>query len=220
MTGNTPKPVHEKNDVITDMTVSVEPMVEEFTTITESVAASDIKVISKDYFVTKSQRINKAMMQVDSSWGALKMKVQSMIDSELKDRMVIEAQKLKLKYGKQDQKFLVENFSEIGKSWKMDGSVENAQKINKIVHGTFDLSQGYEYYIEKDIMNKLNLEYSSDIKGRGSIASLITRRKADLAKLVMKRSAMTHDTKIAKKELMRKQYKRVQTRQKQSIVFK
>ena len=67
------------------MTVSVEPMVEEFTTITESVAASDIKVISKDYFVTKSQRINKAMMQVDSSWGALKMKVQSMIDSELKD---------------------------------------------------------------------------------------------------------------------------------------
>ena len=63
--------------------------------------------------------------------------------------MVIEAQKLKLKYGKQDQKFLVENFSEIGKSWKMDGSVGNAQKINKIVHGTFDSSQGYEYYIEK-----------------------------------------------------------------------
>ena len=139
------------------------------------------------------------MKQTDSLQGALKIKVQSLIDSELKDGMVIEAQKLKLKYGKQYQTFLVENFSEIGKSWKMDGSVGNAQKINKIVHGTFDSSQGYEYYIEKDIMNKLKLEYSPDIKGRGSIATLITRQKADLAKLVMKRSAMTHDTKIAKK---------------------
>ena len=199
LTGDTCRPIREKNDVITDMTVSVEPMVEEFTTITESVAANEIKVIPKDYFVTKSQQVNKTMKQADSLWGVLKIKVQSLIDSELKDRMVIEAQKLKLKYGKQDQNFLVENFSEIGKSWKMDGSVENAQKINKIIHGTFDSSQGYKYYIEKDIMNKLKLKYSPDIKGRGSIATLITRRKADLAKLVMKRSAMTHDTKIAKK---------------------
>ena len=61
LTGDTCQVVAEKNDVITDMTVSVEPMVEEFTTITESVAANDLKVIPKDYFVTKSQRDNQAM---------------------------------------------------------------------------------------------------------------------------------------------------------------
>ena len=47
-------------------------------------------------------------------------------------------------------------------------------------------------------MSKLKLQYSDEIKGRGSIAMLVIRRKADLAKCVMKRAAMTHDTKITK----------------------
>ena len=82
--------------------------------------------------------------------------------------------------------------------WKTDGSVENAHKINRVIYGVFDASQGYKYYLEKDIMSKLKLEYSDEIKGRGCIAMMVTRRKADLAKCVMKRTSLTHDTKITK----------------------
>ena len=120
------------------------------------------------------------------------------IDSELKDRMLKEAQKVGLRFGKDDRKFLVENFSEIGKSWKTDGSVENAQKINQVIYGIFDASQGYKDYLEKDIMSKLKLEYNDEIKGRGCIAMMVTRQKADLAKCVMKRASLTHDTRITK----------------------
>ena len=101
-------------------------------------------------------------------------------------------------FGKVNHKFLVENFSEIGHSWKTDGSVENALKINQVIYGIFDASQGYEYYLEKDIMSKLKLEYSNEIKGRGCITMMVTRRMADLAKCVMKRASLTHDTKITK----------------------
>ena len=55
-----------------------------------------------------------------------------MIDSESKEQMVIEVQILNLKYGERDTKLLVENFREIGKSWKTDGSIGNAKILTKL----------------------------------------------------------------------------------------
>ena len=81
--------------------------------------------------------------------------------------MVRQAQKEALQFGKPDCKYLVESFTEIGKSWKTDDSVENANKINQVVYRIFDSSKGYEYYLEKGIMSKLKLEYSDEIKRRG-----------------------------------------------------
>ena len=185
-------------EIVNTMEVSITPMNEEFTTITDSAKTSEYKIIPKDYFLLKLQRINTVMKKDDPDWEELKNKVQIQIDSELKDRMLKEAQKVGLRFGRDDRKFLVENFSEIGKSWKTDGSIENAQMINQVIYGIFDASQGYEYYLEKDIMSTLKLEYSDEIKGTGCIAMMVTRRKADLAKCVMKRAALTHDTKITK----------------------
>ena len=67
-----------------------------------------MKVIPKDYFVTKGQRVNKEMMEKDPKWLDLKGKVQTMIDSALKEEMVLEAQRIKLEYGGENHKLLVD----------------------------------------------------------------------------------------------------------------
>ena len=48
-------------------------------------------------------------------------------------------------------------------------------------------------------MKELHLEYRDSNKGKGCVASMISRRKTDLAKCIMKRSELTHQTKITKK---------------------
>ena len=191
----------DDKSVMKTMTVSVEPMVEEFTTITESFTDKSVKLIPKDYFITKGQRVNSEMKKLDPEWEDLKAKVNEMINSELKEEMVVEAQRIKLKYVEKNHKVLVQNFREIGKSWKTDGSIENARKINQVTYGVFDTEKnvGYEYYLERSIMKELNLEYQDSKKGKGCVASMISRRKTDLAKCIMKRSELTHQTKITKK---------------------
>ena len=75
----------DDKSVMKTMTVSVEPMVEEFTTITESVTDKSVKLKPKDYFVTKGQRVNSEMKLIDPGWESLKAKVNQMINSELKE---------------------------------------------------------------------------------------------------------------------------------------
>ena len=123
------------------MTVSVDQMNEEFTTITESVRVKSVKYITKDYFVTKSQRVNNDVKKMDPEWDDLMTKVNKMIDSALKEEMVVETQRIKLKYAEKDQMAMVQNFWEIGNLWKIDGSVENAKKINQVAYGVFDLKK-------------------------------------------------------------------------------
>ena len=48
------------------------------------------------------------MIEKDSKWLDLKGKVQAMIDSVLKEEMVLEAQRIKLEYGGENHKLLVE----------------------------------------------------------------------------------------------------------------
>ena len=109
--------INEGNiNAVMDMAVKVKPMIEEYTTISESVKSRDTKKTPTNYFVTKGQGINKEMDKRDPDWKNLKNTVQKMINSELKDRMLLEAQKVGLEYGTGDKKLLVENFLEIGKS--------------------------------------------------------------------------------------------------------
>ena len=60
---------------------------------------------------------------------------------------------------------MVQNFSEVGKVWKHDNSVETATKINRVLHGQFAEVDGYEYAIERDVMKNLRLEYKDARKG-------------------------------------------------------
>ena len=66
--------------------------------------------------------------------GRLEDKGKKTINSALKEEMVVEVQRLKLTYSEKNQNVMVENFREIGKSWKMDGSLENAKKINQVAY--------------------------------------------------------------------------------------
>lgn len=132
------------DNILNTMEVSITPMNEEFTTITDSAKTCEYKIIPNDYFILKSQSINAVMKSNNPDWEDIRNKVQVHIDSELKDRMLKEAQKVGLYFGKLDRKCLLENFSEIGNLWETDGSVENALKINQVIYGVFDASQGYE----------------------------------------------------------------------------
>ena len=58
------------------------------------------------------------MEKRDPDWKHLTHIVQTMIDSELKDRILLEAQKGGIDYANDDRKLPVENFSEIGKVGK------------------------------------------------------------------------------------------------------
>ena len=55
-----------------DMTVKVRPMIEEYTTITDSVKSKETRQIPTNYFVMKGQRINKEMEKRDPDWKHLK----------------------------------------------------------------------------------------------------------------------------------------------------
>ena len=68
------------------------------------------------------------MQKIDPGWEYLRVRVDRMIDSALREEMVVKAQRIKSKYAEKDQKVMVQNFCEIGKTWKMDGSIENAKK--------------------------------------------------------------------------------------------
>ena len=69
-------------------------------------------------------------MENDPKWLDLKGKVQSMIDSALKEEMVLEAQRIKLEYGGENRKLFLQ-----------------------IIYGIFGLE--YKYYLERIIMKKI-----------------------------------------------------------------
>ena len=62
---NTKTVTYEDKSVIDKLTVSVQPMIEEFTTIAESIKEKQVKQITKDYVFTKGQGVNKNMEKMD-----------------------------------------------------------------------------------------------------------------------------------------------------------
>ena len=88
-------------------------------------------------------------MENDPKWLDLKGKVQAMIDSAIKEEMVLEAQRIKLEYGGENRKLLLQ-----------------------IIYGIFGFE--YKYYLERTIMGGgIQMEYSDSTKGRGCIASML-----------------------------------------------
>ena len=71
-------------------------------------------------------------------WIELKNEVNNAIDGELKDRMTVEAQRLKLMVTRGDTKHLVTNFKETGKVWKMTPIADDTvPKIIQIINDQF-----------------------------------------------------------------------------------
>ena len=58
-----------------------------------------------------------------------------MIDEELRERMILEVQRVELRICHLGVTELVENFSEMGKAWKYDNSIEKAAKVNRMLRG-------------------------------------------------------------------------------------
>ena len=55
--------------------------------------------------------------------------------------------------------------------------------MNSVMNVQFDTDKAYEFYIERDIMKTLNIDYIKGVKGKGDIAKMVKRRKAELVKI-------------------------------------
>ena len=159
----------------------------------------DWRWLEEEYFITKNQRRNDvAMNQNKEEWSALRKKVMLEIDSYLHGKMLLKAQRIGLMITDNDRERLVSSFSEIGKAFSQDDSVDCAVKINKILTESFDDGGIFGMYCETKVMTKLRLKYietENNDKDIGSIARMVVKRKCDLAKVINKRAQVTHQQK-------------------------
>jgi len=81
---------------------------------------------------------------------------------------------------------VIVNYSEIGKSWKNDGSPSNQDKLYQVTKGKFKKNKGYELRIEESITREHNLSYIDELEGttgkmfKHCIARMVTRRKVEM----------------------------------------
>ena len=90
---------------------------------------------------------------------------------------------------------MVLSFSETGKAFKFDDSVECAFKINQILTESFDDNGVIPYHCETKVMNNLKLKYieeENNDKDVGCIARIVVKRKCDLSKVTNTRVQNTH----------------------------
>ena len=121
------------------------------------------------------------------------------IGDKLKDRMIMEAHIMNLTVMRGDQPHVVTNFKDIGKVWKkILMHDDTARKINQVIHGQFEKSRGYEFYIETEVMKRLGLAYDKSmiLSRTHYITMMVTRQKCNLAKSMMARGESMHGFKI------------------------
>ena len=70
--------------------------------------------------------------------------------------------------------------------------------FNCVMNIQFDTDKSNEFYIDSNIMKTLNIDYIKGVKGKGNIAKIVTRRKAELVKNLNYRGVMIHSYKISK----------------------
>ena len=112
--------------------------IDDLTTITNSVSENTTKLIDKEYFITKHQRVNLVRKEEDPEWTQLEKNIMSCIESNLKTKMIMKAQQVKLMISVGGEERLIQTFNEIGLKWKDDSSVETATQINSITNGHFE----------------------------------------------------------------------------------
>ena len=70
--------------------------IDDLTTITNSVSENTTKLIDKEYFITKQQRVNLVRKEEDPEWTQLEKNIMLCIESNLKTKMIMKAQQVKL----------------------------------------------------------------------------------------------------------------------------
>jgi hypothetical protein len=95
---------------------------------------------------------------------------------------------------------LVQRFSDIGKSWKGDGSVNNARLLYHVCFSDYEMSnRGWSRAMEQTYMEENSLEYlpekdttKSGKTKRGCYERIITHAKGKLVKALNSKSEKTH----------------------------
>ena len=148
---------------------------------------SETRRISRELFLTfDDQKVNYNMKTSVPDWVEFRERVKKTINDNLKLVFIKYAQESRMVVTHQNVSRVIVNYSEIGKSWKNDGSPSNQDKMNKVLTGKFRKDKGYEVRIEESVMREHNLSYIDELKGtkgkvpKGCIARMVTRRKVEM----------------------------------------
>lgn len=148
---------------------------------------SETRRISRELFLmVDGQKVNYKMKTSVPDWAELREKVKKTIDDYLKLIIIKYAQESRMVVTHQNVSRVIVNYSEIGKSWKNDGSPSNQEKLNQVMTRNFKKDKGYEVRIEESVMREHNLSYIDELKGtkgkvfKGCIARMVTRRKVEM----------------------------------------
>ena len=137
--------------------------------------------IHRDYFVDpKNQERNNTWRNTNvEKWDKLKKKLSEEILDYLKNCMIAEAKKQKIKVRKKCMMVDVCRWSDIGTSFKQYSSVEIARKMNIITKPQFSSDNK----MEQIIMNKYALKYiaeKDDTTTKSCVTRLITQTNSYL----------------------------------------
>jgi len=144
-----------------------------------------LRKISRDLFVaSKDQLINGDMRTSIPDWDVLRNKIKKSIDERLKLIFIRNAQKELMTITHNNAKRVIVNYSEIGRSFKEDGSRDNCTRVFKVTKYPFLKDIGYELRMEKSIMKELQLSYIEELDkaklNKGCIARMIVTRKVEM----------------------------------------
>jgi len=152
------------------------------TTITfdSAVIEKQVRIIDREYFVTKSQRINTVRKtEIGQEWEILRKNVLKIIDSDLNLQFILNAQNKGIKFLSNNTRQDVQSIKDIGASYAQDLSTDNMTKMNYVMYTWFTDNPLFVKNLENNVMRELNLEYDKKTEDMGCIARLVNMRKND-----------------------------------------
>ena len=143
-----------------------------------------LREITHDIFMNKDQLVNQKIKETVDDWDELRDKVNNLINDHLKVKFIKQAQKERLYISIQGAKRIITSYNDIGKSYKIDDSVENINRIASITSGQFANEPRYQVNIERDVIRDLNLCYpEKEQKLKGCIARIVTQQKFQMVSI-------------------------------------
>ena len=119
-------------------------------------------------------------------WDVLRNKIKRTIDDKLKLRSIRNAQQEQMTITHNNAKRVIVNYSEIGRSYKEDGSSNNCAKVFKVTKHSFLKDKGYELRMKKSNMSEHQLSYIEELDKtkaklvKGCIARMVVKRKVEM----------------------------------------